>query len=384
MEVVGCKPAATLDFFERIFMSALQTFPPRWARRKLLCRRALGAGLVSLLFAASAAAQAPARLVEIKVSYQPALYWALPFFVATEKNWWAEVGLKPVFSIFPAGVPQIAASASKSWDVGGTGSVPAVLGHSRFGIKTIGLSNDESAANALLVGASAAAQLAKDPAALKGQTILLTANSTGDYAVQSCLKKYGLRKTDVSIKNMGQAEIISAVSSGNAQLAGLWAPNSYVLEEKAGSQVLCSGRDGGVMVPGALIARGEYAAQNPENVAKFLAVYLRAWSWMQANRPAALVLMRRFYEQGGVSISNASMEKEFSSRPTFDLAQQLAHMDRSRGSSDMDQWFDQIAAFMRGTGALQTLPASADYITDSFMQRVQADPVLRAFATKSD
>ena len=35
-------------------------------------------------------------LTEIKVSYQPALYWALPFYVATEKNWWAELGLKPL------------------------------------------------------------------------------------------------------------------------------------------------------------------------------------------------------------------------------------------------------------------------------------------------
>ena len=40
--------------------------------------------------------------------------------------------------------------------------------------------------------------------------------------------------------------------------------------------MLCSGKDGGVVVPGALIARGDYAEQNPENVAKFLAVYLRA------------------------------------------------------------------------------------------------------------
>jgi ABC-type nitrate/sulfonate/bicarbonate transport system substrate-binding protein len=80
---------------------------------------------------ATGSAQAQPALSEIKVSYQPALYWALPFFVATEKNWWAELGLKPVFSTFPAGVPQIAAAASKSWDVGGTGSVPAVLGHHR-------------------------------------------------------------------------------------------------------------------------------------------------------------------------------------------------------------------------------------------------------------
>jgi ABC-type nitrate/sulfonate/bicarbonate transport system substrate-binding protein len=323
------------------------------------------------------------QLTEIKVSYQPALYWALPFHIATEKGWWAEVGLKPVFSTFPAGVPQIAAAASKSWDVGGTGSVPAVLGHVRFGIKTIGVTNDESAGNALLVRKEVADKITKDPKSMKGQTIVLTANSTGDYAVQSCLKKYGLAKADVIIKNMGQAEIISAVSSNNADLAGVWAPNIYTLEEKAGAKVLCSGKDGGVVVPGALIARGEYAEQNPENVAKFLAVYLRAWKWANAHKPEAIAMMKKFYDQGGVSISDASMKKEFDTRPTFDLASQLARMDRSRGNSDMDAWFGQISIFMRGTGAVQSVPQPSDFITDVYMKRVAADPKLRDFANNA-
>ena len=335
----------------------------------------------SLLAGGVASAQ---QLTEIKISYQPALYWALPFHIATEKGWWAEVGLKPVFSTFPAGVPQIAAAASKSWDVGGTGSVPAVLGHVRFGIKTIGVTNDESAGNALLVRKDVADKIAKNPQSMKGQTIVLTANSTGDYAVQSCLKKYGLAKSDVTIKNMGQAEIISAMSSNNADLGVVLAPNIYTLEEKAGAKVLCSGKDGGVVVPGALIARGEYAEQNPENVAKFLAVYLRAWRWMSAHKPEAIALMKRFYEQGGVVISEASMKKEFDTRPTFDLATQIARMDRTRGNSDMDAWFGQIGIFMRGTGAIQTIPQSTDYITDTYMKRVQADAKLRDFANKSN
>ncbi len=343
----------------------------------------LALAVLSSALMAGGSAQAQDKLAEIKVSYQPALYWALPFYVATEKNWWAEVGLKPEFSTFPAGVPQMAAAASKSWDVGGAGSVPAVLGHMRFGIKTIGLTNDESAGNALLVRKEVADKIAKDPASIKGQTILLTANSTGDYAVQSCLKKYGLTKADVTIKNMGQAEIISAVSSDNADLGGLWAPNIYTLEEKAGAKVLCSGKEGGVMVPGALLAREDYAEKNPENVAKFLAVYLRAWEWMNANKPEAIQMMKKFYAQGGVVISEASMMKEFDTRPTFDLKQQLAAMDRSKGSSDMDAWFSDIATFMRGSGAIQKVPKSADYITDSYMKRVQADPKLREFANRS-
>lgn len=339
--------------------------------------------VVALAMAAPLAAPAQ-NLTDIKVSYQPALYWSLPFYIAQEKGWWAKVGLKPEFSTFPAGVPQIAAAASKSWDVGGTGSVPAVLGHVRFGIETIGITNDESAGNALLARKEVADMYAKDPKKMKGQTIVLTANSTGDYAVQSCLKKWGLSKGDVTIKNMGQAEIISAMSSNNADLGGLWAPNIYTLEEKAGARVLCSGREGGAAVPGALIVRGDYAKQHPEEVAKFLAVYLHAWKWMNAHRPEAIAMMKKFYAQGGVSISEASMNKEFDTRPTFDLAQQLAHMDRSRGKSDVDNWFDQIAAFMHGSGAIQSVPEGAKYITDVYMKRVQDDPKLRAFATSSD
>lgn len=323
-------------------------------------------------------------LTEIKVSYQPALYWALPFYVATEKGWWAELGLKPVFSTFPAGVPQIAASASKSWDVGGTGGVPAVLGHVRFGIKTIGVSNDESAGNALLASRATAEKFAKNPASIKGQTIVLTSNSTGDYAVQSCLKRYGLTKADVTIKNMGQAEIISAMSSGNADLGGLWAPNIYTVEEKAGGKVLCSGKEGGAFVPGALIVRGEYAEQNPENVAKFLAVYLRGWSWANANRNEAIAMMKKFYEQGGVTISEASMRKEFDTRPTFNLAQQIQNMDRARGASTTDGWFSAMGEFMKTTGAIPTVPAASEYITDAFMKRVAADPKLRDFANKTN
>lgn len=344
--------------------------------------KTLRLALAAAGFAVAGAAHAQA-LTEIKVSYQPALYWALPFYAATEKGWWAEVGLKPVFSTFPAGVPQIAASASKSWDVGGTGSVPAVLGHVRFGIKTIGVTNDESAGNALLARKDVADKFAKDPASIKGQTIVLTANSTGDYAVQSCLKKWGIAKGDVTIKNMGQAEIISAMSSNNADLGGLWAPNIYTLEEKAGARVLCSGKEGGAIVPGALIARGDYAEQNPENVAKFLAVYLRAWKWLNANQTEAIAMMKKFYEQGGVTISEASMRKEFDTRPTFDLAGQLSRMDRSRGNSEMDVWFNEIATFMRGTGAIQSVPQASEYVTDAFMKRVQADPKLREFANKA-
>jgi ABC-type nitrate/sulfonate/bicarbonate transport system substrate-binding protein len=342
---------------------------------------AFAAGIASAVALISAQAQQ----TEIKISYQPALYWALPFYVAAEKGWYGELGLKPVFSTFPAGVPQIAASAAKSWDVGGTGSVPATLGAVRYNLLTIGITNDESYGNALLATAKTADGFVKNPASIKGQTIVLTANSTGDYAVQSCLAKWGLKKADVTLKSMGQAEIISAMSSGNADLGGLWAPNTYTMEEKTGAKQICSGQDAGAAVPGALIVRADYAKEQPQNVAKFLAVYLRAWKWLNAHQPEAIAMMRRFYEQGGVTISEASMKKEFTTRPTYDLAGQLKIMKRPPdGASEVDGWFTKIGAFMQANGTFPEAPAASKFITDEYMRMVDADPKLKEFANRVD
>ncbi|HET9748617.1 MAG TPA: ABC transporter substrate-binding protein [Casimicrobiaceae bacterium] len=342
---------------------------------------ALAAGIALTLGGVTASAQ---QLTEIKISYQPAVYWALPFYAAQEKGWYAELGLKPVFSTFPAGVPQIAASASKSWDVGALGSVPATLGAARYSLLTIGISNDESDGNGIVAVPKAADAVLKNPASVKGQTIVLTANSTGDYAVQSCLAKWGLKKSDVTIKSMGQAEIMSAMSSGNADLGGLWAPNTYTMEEKTGAKQICSGKDAGAAVPGAIIVRADYAKEHPENVAKFLAVYLRAWKWLNAHQPEAIAMMKKFYDQGGVTISEASMKKEFSTRPTYDLAGQLKIMQRTGGASEVDGWFQKIGAFMQANGTFAQAPAPDKFITDEYMKRVDADPKLKAYANRAD
>jgi ABC-type nitrate/sulfonate/bicarbonate transport system substrate-binding protein len=334
---------------------------------------------ILVLLSGSAVAQ-----TEIKVSYQPALYWSLPYYIASEKGWWAEVGLKPAYSTFPAGVPQIAASAAKSWDVGGTGSVPAVLGAARYNLLTIGITNDESVGNALLASGAKADGFVKNPGSIKGQTIVLTANSTGDYAVQACLQKWGLKKADVSIKSMGQAEIISAMSSGNADLGGLWAPNIYTLEEKAGAKLICSGRDAGAIVPGAIIVRQEYAKEQPQNVARYLAVYLRAQKWSLANRKEALAMMKKFYEQGGVTISEAAMNKEFDTRPVFDLAGQLKIMNRASGASEVDKWLTGIGEFMKANGTFPEAPATKSFVTDEYLRMVDRDPKLKEFANKAN
>ncbi len=337
------------------------------------------------LVALSATVVQAQELQEVRISSQPALLGSVPFALANEKGWWKDLGLKVTITDFPAGAPQIA--ASRSWDVGYTGSVPAVLGAVRFDLDTIAFSDDQSATNALYVRGSNADGFISNPASLKGGTIFLTGNSTVDLAARSCLAKYGLGKSDVTVRSMGQSEIIAGMSSGNVDIGGLWAPNTYTVEEKAGAKYLCSGKDTGTMVPGNIVVRSDWAEQNPELVAKFLAVYLRAQSYMKANRSEAIAIMKKHYDAGGVRISEAAMNKELDLRPMYSLSEQLQMFNSSSGPSAADKTMNTIAEFMKEVGSLRAdepIPAANTYVTDKYLKLVENTPELKAFANSTN
>jgi NitT/TauT family transport system substrate-binding protein len=320
----------------------------------------------------------------INVSYQPSVFWGFPFYLAAQKGWWADAGLKVDFSVFPAGAPQVAAAQAKSWDLGGTGSVPAVLGAVRSGLITIGVTNDESKTNVLMASRDHYAAFAANPKSISGQKILLTTNSTGDYAVRACLAHYNVPAKDVEFINLAQAQIISAVSSGNGDLAGVWAPNNYTLGEKASAKTLCTGSDAGAIVPGVLVVRADFAKEQPKVVAAFLATYLRGWGWARSHSKEARDLLKKFYADGGVEISDKAIDQEFAERPTFSLAEQLKLMEPASGGSQLDGWMDKISAFMVQAGTLPRAPDAKSYIDADYMKMVAADPKLKAFATEFD
>ena len=339
--------------------------------------------LLALATASGLSAPAQAQnLTPITISYQPTNYWALPFYVATKKGWWKEVGLDPKFVMFPAGMPQMAAAAAGSWDVGATGSVPAVFGAARFKIETIGIDNDESATNVLIASKKSYVKFKKNPKSIAGQKILLTKNSTVDLAVRACLAKYGVPEDKVQLVNLGQASIVSALIAGQTELGGLWAPNSYSAEEKAGAKVLCSGKTAGVTIPGVLIARSEYGKQHPELVAAYLAVYVHSWQWAKAHPKEAAKMLKAADVEGGVPLSDYGLKQEFK-RPTYSLSQELAIMKGNGGKSKVDTWMDDIGSFLEKVGSLQNAPKANTYVTDKYMKLVASTPKLKAFADSS-
>jgi len=93
--------------------------------------------------------------------------------------------------------------------------------------------------------------------------------------------------------------------------------------------------------------------------------------------------MAKFYDQGGVQISDGAMQKEFDTRPTFDLSGQLRLMNRAGATSEVDGWFSRIGDFMKASGSIQDAPSTASYITDDYLKMVANDPKLAEFANRT-
>jgi NitT/TauT family transport system substrate-binding protein len=222
-----------------------------------------------------------------------------------------------------------------------------------------------------------------DPKKIAGQRILLTTNSTVDYAVRNCLSHMKVDIKSVELVNLAQAPIVTAFISGKTELGGLWAPNIYSAQEKSDAKVLCSGQTVGVTIPGVLVARADYAKQNPKLVAAYLAVYVHSWQWAKKHPEEAAKMLQAADVEGGVPLSDFGVKEEFK-RPTYSLAEQLDLMKSGSGGSKLESWMNSIGEFLVTSGTIPKAPETKSYITDDYMKLVDSDPKLKAFANSGD
>lgn len=330
------------------------------------------AGALSAVFGAHDALADP-----IRVSYQ-SRETAVPLYVATERGFWKEVGLEPEISVFVSGPPQIAAISS--WDVGITGGPPAALGAAKFGLLAIAIATDESAMNAMVARSSAADAILKDPGSLKGKQLLVTTNTTAEYAALACLKKFGLSKSDMEVVNLAPAPLISAFSSGSGELGVTWTPFVYSLEDKGGMTEICNGKIAGSTIISNLVVRPDFAKDKPDLVAKALAVYLHAVVWLKNHPAEAVAYLKQYNEKNGVSLSQESLERTVMRSITFDLNDELKLFDRSAGVSQVDKWMSDLSQYLVGVGTLTAVQEPKTYIDDRFLRMIESMPKLRSFA----
>ena len=88
------------------------------------------------------------------------------------------------------------------------------------------------------------------------------------------LEVFGLKDSDIVLKNMDQAQAVAAFEAGIGDAVVLWAPHIYTGLGK-GWKIAANTKTSGGAQPIVLIAEKEFSEKNPELMAKFLRVYLR-------------------------------------------------------------------------------------------------------------
>ena len=322
------------------------------------------------------------KLFTIRVAQQPQR-WALEWYIASQKGWWKEVGLNPVMSTFATGAVEIAAGFSGSWDVGGAGNIPAVLGASKYGLQTIGIADGEAAIITMMADKDKADAYLKNPALLKDKTIPVTTNSTGHWGAVECLaKKFNLKPTDYRLVNLSPPDINAAVMSGKYDVSSVWAPNTYILQEAIGAKVICTGAELKLPIHSYLFTTPAFAKKNPEMVTRFLAVYLRAIAWEKVHPKETEAYLKAFFGSVGVTFPDKYLAQELRDRPAFDLPEQLKIFEGTpSGKAEIQKWWDEVSRFMMSVDVINKIPDSKGFVTDKYLQMIQRDPKLKAFAS---
>ncbi len=318
---------------------------------------------IAIAFALALALAAPVAAADkflIKVSGQPTMH-GMPTWRAIQEGWFKNADFDLKYILFPSGAPQVEAMAAGEWDVGAMGTVPTMMSSIRYGALMIGISNDESETNDLWVrpdspmlktkGANAKfPEIYGKPEDWKGKKILSTTVSTGHYALTSTLKALGLKDSDVQIVHIEQGQAIAAFGSGQGDVIQLWAPFSYLAEGKGWKKV-SSGQKAGVMIPGAIVVRKEFAEKNPERVVDWLDIYLKGVELMKSDPQGSTDwLFKYFKDYCGVDLPRESVAKEFALRPVFPVKEQIELLSTP---DKAPQWMAAIAQFFVDQGRIK-------------------------------
>lgn len=342
----------------------------------------LSAFLVSFPAGSCLAADKP---VEFNMSWQPE-HETFVVWYAKEKGWDKEEGLDFKLNYFDSGMAQLEALPAKTWVVGGMGGVPATVGALRYGTYVIGIGNDESETNAVMVRADSPIMKVKgynpkfpdvygSPETVKGKTILCTTVSSGHFALSKWLSVFGLKDSDVVIKNMDQAQAVAAFESGIGDAVVLWAPHLYNGLNK-GWKVASNTKTAGGAQPIVIVADREYADKNPEQISKFLRVYLRGINAIKKEGEKLLPDYKRFYKEwAGLEMTDEMARMDLVMHPVFTYEEQLKLFDSSKGKNQVEEWQLSILDFFTEQGRFKPEEKEkvlkTQYITDKFLKGVK-------------
>lgn len=251
--------------------------------------------VLSLQLAAlvTGAATAWAGSPQIRIATQPIPQYA-PIFVAKQKKWLDEELAKTgsrveiKWSSFAAGPPINESFAAGQQDFGLLGDTPAIIGKAAgIGTRIVALTSSGPQSLAVVVPKNSTISRPQD---LKGKKVAVVKGSYAHHLLVLVLQEGGLTTSDIQFINLSQADIATALISGDIDAAAVWEPVLTKLESQGAIRVL---RDGSGIKKGLLVivATDDYLGKNREQTKALLHAYQRGADFIKADPQEAARLI---------------------------------------------------------------------------------------------
>lgn len=242
---------------------------------------------------APAATEAPVATeapepIKVRVIYHPTIGGTTAIAIAEAYGMFEEEGLEIQYQRFTAGPPEIAAMVAGRADIGFIGSGAAWLAF-RGDVNIIALDN-LALTDEVIAKKSSGIEKIED---LRGKTIATQLGTAGENILNLVLAKAGLTRDDVTIVNMDNNNLASAIVSTGADsvdaIAG-WQPGTTAVLEALGEDgiKLASNADFPEdAFPSTWVANKDFVKNNPEAVQKFVNALTKAQAYRAENMQEA-------------------------------------------------------------------------------------------------
>lgn len=207
-----------------------------------------------------------APAAKVRIGWQPSLNGAR-YFVAQNEGLFAKNGLDVEPIKFTSGPAFFAAFQSGSIDVAFMGTPPASIGIAQdVPMKIFAVENYSQHSEALVVRKGSGITTLRD---VKGKKIASKRGTSGDYALQTGLKKVGLTLSDIQFLDIDVSTLIPAFQRGDIDGGWYWEPWQGLMRENDGKQIVTDGEIGAV-IGIVWVARPQWLSDNAETVQRLL------------------------------------------------------------------------------------------------------------------
>ena len=223
-----------------------------------------------------------------------------PAFVAVEKGFFANHGLDAKIVMYQTGIESINGLMAGSQDVNVMGTPPFLVGVSKgMPLVLIGLSHGDALASSYapfsIVSNGSAGVKQGDAKSLAGKKIGLARGTVAEAYLAGILSQGGLKISDVTLVNVAQASMVTALRQGDVDAISSWEPWATIAATRVpGASRVFYGGCGLCFDPGTTLTTRANAIAKGEALKRFTLAYAEAMQWVRRNPGEAAEISARW------------------------------------------------------------------------------------------